>query len=328
MSVRATNEEVARLLAVQARRKSLALNVEVDASVPERLLGDPGRLRQILLNLCGNAIKFTSQGEVRISATLLSQQAGDCLLRIAVRDTGIGITAEQLAALFKPFSQADVSTSRRYGGTGLGLSIARRLVELMGGEIAAESTPGAGTTFAFTLRLHQLTTMGLTAALPAASASQDMPLTTVLASGRAPRILVAEDNVVNQKVARATLEKLGCQVQIVANGVEAIQAWDAGGCDLILMDCQMPDLDGYEATRAIRAREAAGSRIPIIALTAHAMKGAEAQCAAAGMDAHLTKPIDRRRLQECLVRFLGEPLPGAAAEHQHETGMERKTAAH
>jgi signal transduction histidine kinase/ActR/RegA family two-component response regulator len=328
MSVRGTIDEVARLLAVQARRKSLALNIDIAAGVPERLLGDPGRLRQILLNLCGNAIKFTSQGEVRISATLLSQQSGDCLLRIAVRDTGIGITAEQLAALFTPFSQADVSTSRRYGGTGLGLSIARRLVELMGGEITAQSTPGAGTTFAFTVRLHQLAHMGLTPALPASSASKDVSFATST-GGRPPRILVAEDNIVNQKVARATLEKLGCQVQIVANGVEAIQAWDAGSCDLILMDCQMPDLDGYEATRAIRAREAAGSRIPIIALTAHAMKGAEAQCAAAGMDAHLTKPIDRRRLQECLQRFLGEhPVrAGTVAELEPEAGIERKTAA-
>lgn len=443
MNLRDTVDDVARLLAIQAHAKGLEVTAHIDPDLPQYLKGDPGRLRQILLNLGGNAVKFTQHGEVAIEIKSIASDPLGTTVRCEVRDTGIGISPHRLQALFKPFSQVDASTTRRFGGTGLGLSIVKRLVELMGGETGVTSQQGYGSTFWFTARfdmsermvepssalpasLHgqrilivddhrtnrevlmaQLTLLGCapvslssaaealtvlrqaaTAGRPFAAALLDFnmpgcdggelgrqiiadpqlqstrlvllsssgergdgkrfaqlgfagyllkpvshrdltetlrlifsaeaqawrdrthPLVTqqALNSSRSfseHRILLAEDNLVNQKVATRVLEKLGYRSEVVTDGRAAVEAWRTGGYDLILMDCQMPELDGYEATREIRRLEAGTSRrIPIVALTAHAMKGAEAECTAAGMDGYLSKPIDRAQLLACLTKFL------------------------
>ena len=206
--------------------------------------------------------------------------------------------------MFKPFSQVDASTTRRFGGTGLGLSIVKRLAELMGGEAGVESREGLGSTFWFTARLPVARAVAEDAA-----PRQRMPGALRGHSGAQRgrdqrRILLAEDNVVNEKVACRTLEKLGYRVDAVRNGREAVTAWETGRYDLILMDCQMPELDGYEATREIRSREGDGQHVPIVALTAHAMKDDDLKCKAAGMDDYITKPLDRGLLESCLERYL------------------------
>ena len=446
LDLRQTVADVAHLLAFQAHSKGLELITNIDPQLPDWVTGDPSRLRQVLLNLGSNAIKFTHHGEVSIDVRLTSIDASGTSVRCEVRDTGIGIPQERLDSLFLPFSQLDASTTRHYGGTGLGLSIVRRLVELMGGETGVTSTDGEGSMFWFSARFgisskkeeaadtdariladrrvlvvddnatnrkvlsHQLTHLGMRpvcvdgarAALDTLEAeprdgqppfelavldymmpacdglelgrriAQDprfgrIRLVLLTSAGRThssevlekigfaahlqkpvthrelrdclrrvmsaeaskwhectqpvvagprplggptpPRILLAEDNPVNQKVARGALEKMRCTVDIVNNGAEAVDAWSARTYDLILMDCQMPVMDGYQATRAIRAREPAGTRIPILALTADAMSGAEQDCLAAGMDGYLTKPLDRKRLAESIERLLGSAGP-------------------
>ena len=442
VDLRDTFEDVARLLSIQAHAKGLELTAQIDAKLPDLVKGDAGRIRQILLNLAGNAIKFTAQGEVALEIKVLGTDESGTTVRCEVRDTGIGIPADRLGSLFAPFMQVDTSTTRRFGGTGLGLSIVRRLVELMGGETGVESTEGAGSLFWFTAhfapafsslqklqpvpasikgqrvlvvddnatnrkvlmgqlllcgvepvsassadealalmrqaaaagrafdaalldhlmpecdgaelgrnivqdenikstRLILLTSSGqrgdgqvfadigfaayllkpvtqrdLTECLILVLANtaqswhmQSQPMITrhALRAQRAQthnRILLAEDNPVNQKVASRLLEKLQYRVDVVADGLAAVAAWQSGKFDLIFMDCQMPQMDGYEATREIRRLEAGKSHIPIIALTAHAMTGDEAKCRAAGMDDYLSKPIDRNKLEACLERLL------------------------
>jgi signal transduction histidine kinase/DNA-binding response OmpR family regulator len=460
MDLRDTVQDVARLLAIPAHAKGLEITVNVDPQLPERVEGDPGRLRQVLLNLGGNAVKFTQRGEVAIDVHMTGSDAQAILIRCEVRDTGAGIAAEKLPALFQPFSQLDTSTTRRFGGTGLGLSIVRRLAELMGGDSGVDSEQGVGSTFWFTARLGvslhapaqpramhavlqyqrvlvvddnatnrkvlagQLELCGLQPVC-AASAQQalalmnqaadvgelfavalldhQMPdydgaelgraiigderlkatrlilltssgqrgegqqfselgfagyllkpvaqrdlidcLLIVLAANaeewhtrtqsivtrhdlRALRahekrcVLVADDNVVNQKVACRMLENLGYRADAASNGSEALTAWSTGRYDLILMDCQMPVLDGYEATREIRRREEGQAHIPIVALTADAMKGVEVDCAAAGMDDYISKPIDRQKLAACLERFLGS---GLSVYRENDT-MDKQTA--
>ena len=444
MDLRDAVRDVARVLAVQAHAKGLELTMDVDSKLPEMVKGDPGRLRQVLLNLGGNAVKFTSQGEVSLEVKVLESDERGSLVRCEVRDTGVGIPADRITALFQPFMQVDASTTRRFGGTGLGLSIVRKLVELMQGEVGVESEERVGSKFWFTARFSpasaagptyhrvapselkgkrvlvvddnatnrkllaiQLEQCGLQPVL-ASSATEalqmmqkalqegepfeialldhDMPdcngadlgrrinsddylkntrLVLLTSSGlrgdalrfaqigfagyllkpvaesdlidcllvvlggeardwhtqtqpivtrhelrvlrkrvESRRLLLAEDVVVNQKVAARALEKLGYEVEVVSNGLEAVKAWETGKYDLILMDCQMPEMDGYEATREIRRREGPNQHIPIVALTAHAMKGADEECKAAGMDEHLTKPIDREALDRCLRRYL------------------------
>ncbi len=288
--------DVSRMLNIQAATKGVKVTTRLDPQLPEAFQGDPGRLRQILVNLGGNAVKFTEAGEVGIEVQLVSRLDQQAQLRFEVRDTGIGIPQQRLAQLFKPFMQVDASTTRKFGGTGLGLSISRRLVELMGGEMGVESTLGTGSRFWFTVRLAVSEVQW--------HATTTLPPQQLAARARQQLILVAEDNLVNQKVALATLAKLGYAAEVVSNGADAITQWRTGRFDLILMDCQMPQLDGYQATREIRRQEPAGQRIPILALTAHAMKGAEQECAEAGMDGHLTKPLDRKVLRATLVRFL------------------------
>jgi two-component system sensor histidine kinase/response regulator len=454
MDLRDTVEDVARLLAMQAHSKSLELTAHVDPGVPDLVTGDPARLRQILVNLGSNAVKFTEKGEVAIDVRAISGDERGTLIRCEVRDTGVGIPKDRLDSLFQPFSQVDASTTRRYGGTGLGLSIVRRLAELMGGEAGVDSVEGSGSTFWFTARVGtaerrhidrqaqhealeglrvlvvddnatnrrvlggQLASCGVSAVCVsnAQDALQklvdatfaDEPFEVALLDFHMPecdgeqlgklirsynhlthtrlvlltsaghrgdaqrfadlgfagylvkpitrrdltaclslvmsntaeswkeraqplvtrhqvravridgdrRILLAEDNPVNQKVARMVLEKLGLEVDVVNNGREAVDAWAKGKYDLILMDCQMPLLDGYAATREIRRVEQDGKRIPIVALTAHAMKGDDTKCLDAGMDDYLTKPLDRKLLLACLERRLGElaAQEGGAAE--------------
>jgi signal transduction histidine kinase/ligand-binding sensor domain-containing protein/AmiR/NasT family two-component response regulator len=320
LDLRALVQDVVRLLTVPAQAKGVPVRVVMDPRVPSHILGDPARLRQILINLGGNAVKFTDRGDVTINVRMIEQGPQELLIRVAVCDTGIGIAPERRAALFQTFSQVDSSMTRRYGGTGLGLSIAKRLAELMGGTIGVESVPGVGSTFWFTIRTAldvavrspDPAPVEVPAVLPSAAVQSTARETSVAsivtpAAGRRARILLAEDNVVNQKVAARVLEKAGFHVDVAVDGHEAIEAWQRGGYDLILMDCQMPRVDGYEATREIRRQEraAGGTRhIPIVALTAHAMKGAAAECRAAGMDDYLAKPLDRAQLMSCLGTHL------------------------
>jgi CheY-like chemotaxis protein len=424
--LRAAIEDVLELLAVRAADKGLELACVIHPDVATRVAGDPGRLRQILTNLVGNAVKFTSHGEVVVRTTLLEVTEDTTLLRISVTDTGIGIAPDAQGRLFQAFSQADDSTTRKYGGTGLGLAISQRLTAAMGGTIGVDSTPGQGSTFWFTVRLGtrvapheaelltlaelrnvrvlgvddhavnraileaQLTAWGMqiecvadgaTAlsrlraahaegrpyalaildyqmpgmdgrelaetimADPALARTRLIMLSSVSQSGhgtaaqragiaamltkpvrqshlfscllsvmgaterpalpspgagrsaeaQAPlhaRVLVVEDNVVNQKVAVRLLEKLGCRVDVAANGLEAVELLAELAYDLVFMDCQMPEMDGFEATRTIRQREASsGHHVPIIAMTANAMQGDSEQCLAAGMDDYLSKPV-------------------------------------
>ncbi|MET0986894.1 MAG: response regulator [Steroidobacteraceae bacterium] len=443
LDLRDTLEDAARLLAIQAHGKGLEVTVQVDPAMPDFVRGDPGRVRQVLLNLGGNAVKFTAKGEVSLELKVLAEDDDGTLIRCEVRDTGIGIPPDRLSALFQPFTQVDASTTRKFGGTGLGLSISRRLVELMGGETGVSSELGVGSTFWFTARFGRVTQpkaalyppqaelqgqrvlvvddnptnrkvlMGqlLRCGIDPISASSadealslmrearamgrpfeaalvdhQMPgcdgaefglrvmrepqlkttrfilltssghrgdsqlfadlgfagyllkpvtqrdltecLMLVLAKKaeswhlqsqpivtrhqlRAQRsrdrnhVLLAEDNPVNQKVALRLLEKMGYRVDAVADGRAVVAAWQTGRYNLILMDCQMPEMDGYEATREIRRLEREGQHIIIVALTAHAMKGAEEACATAGMDDYLSKPIDRDKLEACLERHLG-----------------------
>jgi signal transduction histidine kinase/CheY-like chemotaxis protein/HPt (histidine-containing phosphotransfer) domain-containing protein len=440
IDLRSVIEDVAQLLAATAEGKGVDLVCQVDADVPTVLLGDPGRLRQVLTNLVGNAVKFTDAGDVVVRASVASTHNGTVNVRFEVRDTGIGIAPEAREALFEPFSQADASTTRRFGGTGLGLAISQRLVELMGGLIEVESVPGAGSTFWFTAPLergsgelgqppvprgdlvgvralviddHETGRVVLTRTLegwrlrPEAVADVDaalvslhravrtadpftvalidrnMPgrngldlarairldpaladmrivlmtsssrrgeaadardagvdahltkpvrqsalydtLATLLAgnsrretapdprpltveaapSGSRGRLLIAEDNPVNQQVARVMLEQMGFAVDVVADGVAAVAAAATERYDAVLMDCQMPTMDGFEATAAIRENEANGDRLPIIALTAAALESDRERCFAAGMDGHVSKPLRPEALAHALERFLG-----------------------
>jgi CheY-like chemotaxis protein/HPt (histidine-containing phosphotransfer) domain-containing protein len=450
-------EDVVGLLGPRAAAKGLELSTLIHEGVPEMVRGDPSRLRQVLFNLVGNAIKFTERGEVVVRVALAEETDDAVTLRVEVADTGIGIPAPTQPQLFRPFTQADASTTRRYGGTGLGLAICRRLVEAMGGEIGVTSTPGEGSTFAFTVRVapshagagdlgeqpgvlaghrvlvvddnrtlrddlgRQLERWGMSAsgvgdgpgalgALRAAAGEGrpfdlalldlHMPGTSGLDLGRAikadpsiaatrlvlltslgergqaraaqeagfaafltkplrqsslhdclatllgqpagegapgssgpgfvtrhtlaearlarrARILVAEDHEINQRVTVGILERLGYRADVAADGREAVEAVARTPYGLVLMDCQMPGMDGYEAAAAIRRQEGAGHRLPIIALTADSSEGARERCTAAGMDDLLPKPLDRGRLRAMLRRWLPDSLHEAEAADAH-----------
>jgi CheY-like chemotaxis protein/two-component sensor histidine kinase len=300
IDVRRLLQDVARLMAIQAKPKNLQITTCVDPAVPEWVRGDAGRLRQVLVNLCANAVKFTEHGEVALRISVVAQDHERTTLRFEVRDTGIGVPEAGLHALFKPFSQLDASTTRRFGGTGLGLSIVKRLAEMMGGEAGVLSREGVGSTFWFTVQVVDAAADPATPRLP----SNTVPQVQRLGNAQERRILLAEDNAVNEKVAARTLRTMGFRVDAVSNGRAAVTAWETGLYHLILMDCQMPELDGYEATIEIRKREQGMRHIPIVALTAHAMKDDDLKCKAAGMDDYLTKPLDRKHLQSCLDRYL------------------------
>ena len=447
LDLRSNVDDVGSIMAFQAAAKSLELVVNVRPEIPERVLGDPQRIRQCLLNLVGNAIKFTQTGEVVLEVCLLGRQNGRALVHFEVRDTGIGIARESLDRLFQPFTQADSSTTRRFGGTGLGLSIVRKLVEMMGGQTGAQSEPGVGSTFWFTLPLEPansvetqplrvasqggrrillvddnetnrrvLSSQMIHAGYDVECAAHAEQALHILRSGRGAfdavvldyqmpdmdgamlgeqimrsrdipptrlvlltsldrsgdmqrfadigfsayltkpvrtrelldclnralsheaqdwhmhsqpiitrgtlvasevkraytgRVLLVEDNAINQRVARRFLERLGCEVQVVGDGQQAVDAFQRNSYGFILMDMQMPVMDGIEATRRIRDIENGTKHTPIVALTANAMMGTLERCLEAGMDDYLTKPLDISRLQDVLDRFMDAAVPGS-----------------
>ncbi|WP_300439864.1 ATP-binding protein [Zoogloea sp.] len=302
-------QETLRPITVKGEEKGLVVRSVIEPGVPSTVLGDPVRVRQVLLNLLSNAIKFTERGEVELT---VRREAGagseHGWLRFAVRDTGIGIAPQARQHIFDAFSQEDTSTTRRFGGTGLGLSISRRLVELMGGELQLDSEPGRGSTFSFTLPCRPVEVLQ---AVALALAPQ--VLSPAAATGL--RVLLVEDNRVNQRLASRLLEKRGYEVSVAENGQIALAALEQGRFDAVLMDMQMPVMDGLEATRRIRANEAAGglARIPIIAMTANAMQGDRERCIEAGMDDYITKPINANDLFHQLETWT-TGRPGAAAK--------------
>jgi PAS domain S-box-containing protein len=305
VELRPVVDEVVALLGPRAREKGLELVSELEPAAEQTLLGDAGRIRQVLLNLAGNAVKFTEQGSVRIEVGARRVPGGRCQVRFAVRDTGIGIPRKAQAWLFQPFTQADGTMTKRFGGTGLGLAISRQLVDLMGGTIGYDSTEGQGSCFWFEVTLAE--------PRPVGPAVRVAPPLVGLGAPTGPRLLLAEDNRVNQTVARRMLEKLGCTVEVVANGRLALEALAERHFDAVLMDCQMPVLDGYEATRRIRSGGAEGvdPLIPIIALTAFAMPGDRLKCIEAGMSDYLSKPVRGEDLQQALIRCgVIRPLSG------------------
>jgi PAS domain S-box-containing protein len=306
-------EQACAVSSVQAATNGLEFVIDIGEEVPWRTRGDARRLRQIILNLVSNAVKFTAVGSVTVRASARPSDDG-VITSVQVTDTGIGIDPAVLDHMFDPFTQADASTTRNYGGTGLGLAIVKELVELMGGTVGCESELGKGSTFYFELPLPDLVADG--------GESQNVEHEAVAAGWtRPPRILVAEDSPVNQVVALRTLERCGCDAEAVANGQLALDALERGHYDIVLMDCQMAVMDGYEATAEMRRREGDGPRTPVIAMTALAMQGDVERCIAAGMDDYVSKPIRRQQLIETLQRWIpaaleDEPAPGVALRSQ------------
>jgi len=303
-AIRQLLEDTLRPLELVARQQGLELGSVVRDDVPPAVNGDPLRLRQVLLNLVANALKFTPAGGVAVRVELVSDRDGVVELAFSVSDTGIGISPEQQRQIFEAFRQADSSITRRYGGTGLGLAISSRLVQMMGGEIHLESEPGRGSTFSFTARFAEAHPVpaGPSAAPEAAA---------VVGAVRPLRILVAEDNVINQRVMARTLEKAGHEVSLAGNGREAVEAWSASRFDVIFMDMQMPEMDGLEATGEIRRREqGTGQRTCVMAMTANTMMGDRERCLAAGMDGYFTKPMRAQEVLDWLARR--EPAGGCA----------------
>ncbi|HXM99737.1 MAG TPA: ATP-binding protein [Candidatus Dormibacteraeota bacterium] len=292
-------EEMAEPLTLKAREKGLDLILRFSPETPSRVIGDPGRIRQILINLSGNAVKFTNKGQVYLSVECEEQIGAQVRLRFSVADTGIGIPAGKLDTVFERFTQADTSTTRKYGGTGLGLSISKQLVELMGGKMGVESKVGEGSRFWFTLPLPVDLTLADSGAIDTSNLQDEVAQPMFRA-----RVLVVEDNAVNQAVAVRMLEKLGCRVDVAANGREAIEMVGLLPYDVIFMDCQMPEMDGYEATREIRRREGSSMHHPIVAMTANVMPGDRERCLDAGMDDYISKPMRKTDLKEALKRHL------------------------
>ena len=297
------------LMQGQANAKSVALRSTLDQDVPLRLRGDGGRLRQVLLNLIGNALKFTGDGEVRLHVSVERQTDAMVTLRFGVTDTGIGISPEAQASLFLPFTQADGSTTRRFGGTGLGLAISKQLVAKMHGHMGVESTPGEGSTFWFTVQLAK-SSAAASAAVAVAVAFSESETARLDAKQRVAgqRILIADDNVVNQRVVAHQVRRLGYAADTVADGMEALEALSRIPYDFILMDCHMPELDGYETTKRIRANDN-GHQPYIIAITANAMRGDKDFCIAAGMDGYVSKPVRAAELQAALEKRVLSPPP-------------------
>ncbi|HUI76803.1 MAG TPA: ATP-binding protein [Bryobacteraceae bacterium] len=298
---RETLERVMKTMALAARQKGLAFGCEVAPEVPERLIGDPLRLRQVMVNLIGNAIKFTERGEVAVKVDVEEMSTESVRLEISVRDTGVGIPQTKQQAIFEPFTQGDNSTTRRYGGTGLGLTICSQLVRLMGGRVWLESEPSCGSQFHFTAMFRKVGADAI--AREAAPLSYEPPP----GERRVLRILVVEDNLVNQKVVAGVLSKHGLCAVLSSNGWDAIKQVEEGEFDLVLMDVHLPDLDGMEATRLIRGMENRRGRapLPIVALTAMAMKEDRERCLAAGMNAYVSKPLNVAELLNVIWRLAG-----------------------
>ncbi|MGQ9573786.1 MAG: PAS domain S-box protein [Thermoguttaceae bacterium] len=298
-------EEVVSLMRVRAEEKGLDLELEPVFPLPQTVRTDSIRLRQILLNLIGNAIKFTQRGTVLVTVRLLCGESGPPQVEFAVQDTGIGMTPEECARLFEPFTQADASTARRFGGTGLGLAISKRLAKMLGGDIKVESWPKVGSTFTLTIDPGPLEDVPLLDAVPERSGGQTPACAPPNVRLRG-RVLLAEDTVDSQRLIRAILAKAGLEVDVAENGRAACQmAWQSAAegrpYDLILMDIQMPEVDGYEATRELRAR---GWCRPIVALTAHAMAGDRLRCLEVGCDDYLSKPIQKQAFLAAVAQYL------------------------
>jgi signal transduction histidine kinase/FixJ family two-component response regulator len=301
-NLREALEQACAVAASQIAASAVNFDVSIAAQVQRRARGDGRRLRQVLANLLANAVKFTPAGSISVSAAAAELPRGGTRLRLEVADTGIGIEAEVRERMFEPFTQADVSTTRSYGGAGLGLAIARELVELMHGTIGCESEPGRGSTFWFEVDLE---------AVPSADHHER--------DGESgPLVLVAENSGVNQIVAARTLERCGCRAQVVSGGAEALAALAARRFDAILMDCEMPDMDGFETTRTLRRREGSARHTPVIGMTSAGVAEESARCAAAGMDGQLAKPLRHQALREALERWLpqvaAQPAAPATAE--------------
>jgi two-component system, sensor histidine kinase and response regulator len=315
--LRETVKNAMGLMAHRAQAKGIVLKSTIDEGLCTRLVGDPTRLLQVLLNLMSNGIKFTEKGEVCLKVTQLHDSGRAVQARFEVRDTGIGITAEEAGKLFQPFMQADSSTTRRFGGTGLGLAISRKLVELMKGTIDLTSKPGEGSTFWFSMKLAKQKGVGVAEHREPASSGPEKKKPAPAAPNGA-RVLLAEDDAVNKIVAVKRLEKLGYSVDVVNNGQEAVETWRPEKYAVVLMDCQMPMMDGYEATRRIRELEATQNarRTRIVAMTAHAMQGDRELCLAAGMDDYISKPVEEEKLRNALEMERAE----CAGVARRETG--------
>jgi two-component system, sensor histidine kinase len=275
-----------------ALSKGLKLELLYPPDIPPCLIGDEVRIRQVLTNLVGNAIKFTRDGGVFMDVKKTGQSATEVTLRVSVRDTGVGILPEQQQVIFEKFTQADLSTTRKFGGTGLGLSISKQLIELMGGRIGLHSEPDAGTTFYFVITLP----ISKECSIESDTASRPQSFSA--------RVLLAEDNAVNQLVARKILSSLGLDVTVVENGKLAVEKVQAGSFDAVFLDCQMPVMDGYTAAREIRKLSGPAASIPIVAMTAHAMTGDREKCIEAGMNEYVTKPVKKETVAVVLARIL------------------------
>jgi signal transduction histidine kinase/streptogramin lyase/ActR/RegA family two-component response regulator len=295
--------EAIKTLSGSAHQKGLTIEESIDANVPETALGDPIRLRQVLLNLIGNAVKFTERGSIRVAVSIAESAGPELLLRFVVSDTGIGIPADKQRSIFEAFRQADGSTTRKHGGTGLGLAICAQLAKMMDGCVWVESEVGLGSTFFFTARFRR----SEPGRESACARVEDWSARTGEKFGLPPglRVLVAEDNAVNQRVVSRLLEKNSVQVKVAGNGLEALSAMEHETFDLILMDVQMPEMDGLEAAALIREREKSrGGHVPILALTAYTLEGDEARCLLAGMDGYIAKPIQPDELFGAIEQLL------------------------
>ena len=305
VEIRPLIDDVMTLTSEMAKKKGLTVQVQLATDIPAVLRGDPVRLRQVLFNLVGNAVKFTEQGGIHVSVKTVpcNQKNSDAIvLYWMVKDTGIGITPDQQARLFGAYAQAEASTARRFGGTGLGLMICCQLVELMGGAMMVESKPGEGSSFSYTTSLLPAIQRETSAHVDKASIASIADHTTPL------RILVVDDNEINQVVACKFLQKLGCQVEVARNGREAVDSIARATYDAVLMDCEMPEMNGYEATQEIRRQEHTTTRhLPIIALTGHASSEDEQKCRQAGMDDVVTKPMTLPTLRAKLEHLLAGP---------------------
>jgi len=311
------------VMSAGAERKGLGFHFSISPDVPLFLRGDPGRLRQILTNLTGNAVKFTSKGDVRVSVSLENQSTHYALLRFSVRDTGIGISPDKVGSLFQKFMQLDASCTRAHGGTGLGLAISKQLAEMMGGAVGVESEEGKGSEFWFTACMEKQ---------PQGVRRDELAGAETAAAPRfgncGIRLLLVEDNAVNRSVALGLLKKLGLSADTAENGEKALAAIEKQDFDLVLMDCQMPVMDGYEATRRIRAMEGGKESVPVVAMTAHAMSGDREKCLAAGMNDYVAKPVSRSALVKTLERWLPDrkeiphSSPAASAASTSAPGME------
>ena len=305
--LRDTVEQVCAAVRFTAEAKGLAFEVRFAEDLPSRVGGDDRRVRQILLNLVTNAVKFTANGSVTVEVSAELRGERSAQIRLAVADTGIGIDAVALERMFDPFTQGDVSKTHSYGGTGLGLTIARQLASLMGGAVGAESEPDRGSTFWVELELPVVADAG-------ASYSQRGAAHVALPEwSTPPRVLVAEDNAVNQFVVVRVLERCGCDADVVSDGKQALEALAERSYDAVLMDCEMPVLDGYQTTIELRRREDGARHTPVIAMTAHAMEGAAEECRQAGMDDYLSKPLRREQLETALARWIPQQSASTAA---------------